>query len=215
MALGKYRCPMPRATGDATDVKERLSALFFAAFKQSRNAMVLVDEERNQVDVNGAYLALLGYRRDELLGRPVYSIIVGGPRASEAEWHAAISQSRFTGDTELRRVDGSSVAVQYAATTEIVTGQYLVLFVVLSSSRWGARFRRQPLPDAESGPLSEREREVVRLVALGYTGPEIAAELHITHDTVRTHVRNAAGKLHARSRAQLVAKALAEGVALD
>ena len=58
--------------------------------------------------------------------------------------------------------------------------------------------------------LSEREREIVRLVALGSTGPEIADELHIAHDTVRTHVRNAMTKVGARSRAQLVAKVLGE-----
>ena len=49
--------------------------------------------------------------------------------------------------------------------------------------------------------------EVVRLVALGQTGPEIADDLGIAHDTVRTHVRNAMDKLGARSRAHLVAKA--------
>ena len=54
----------------------------------------------------------------------------------------------------------------------------------------------------------------MRFVALGYTGPEIAAELHISHDTVRTHVRNAMLKLDARSRAHLVAKALGDGAAL-
>jgi PAS domain S-box-containing protein len=201
----------PEQTGD---VRERLSALFSAAFNQSRNAMVLVDEERNHVDMNGAYLSLVGYRRDELVGRPVYSVIVDGPRASAAEWDAAISQGRFTGDTELRRVDGGAVAVQYAATPEVVTGRYLVLFVVLNSSRWGGRFRRKLASEGESVPLTPREQEVVRLVALGLTGPEIAEELHITHETVRTHVRNATRKLHARSRAHLVAKALAEGVVL-
>ena len=51
---------------------------------------------------------------------------------------------------------------------------------------------------------------MVRLVALGQTGPEIADELGITHDTVRTHVRNAMDKVGARSRAHLVAKALGE-----
>jgi DNA-binding CsgD family transcriptional regulator len=107
------------------------------------------------------------------------------------------------------------VAVQYAATTEVVTGRYLVLFVILSSLRWGSRFRRTVPSESGSAPLSEREREVVRLVALGYTGPEIADELHIAHETVRTHVRNAMRKLHARSRAHLVAKALAEGFVLS
>jgi PAS domain S-box-containing protein len=205
---------MPQSTHHAADSKQSLSALFSAAFRHSRNAMVLLDDERNHVDVNGAYLTLLAYRRDELLGRPVYSLIVGGPRASKAEWHAAISQGHFSGDTELRRADGNVVAVQYAATTEVVTGRYLVLFVILTSSRWGPRFRRTIPSESRSAPLSAREREVVRLVALGYTDREIADALYIAHDTVRTHVRNAMRKLHARSRAHLVAKALAQGLVL-
>ena len=41
-----------------------------------------------------------------------------------------------------------------------------------------------------------------------------AEQLHIAHDTVRTHVRNAMAKVGARSRAHLVAKALGEGHAL-
>ena len=48
-------------------------------------------------------------------------------------------------------------------------------------------------------------------MALGSTGREIADELQISHETVRTHIRNAMEKLHARSRAHLVAKALAGG----
>jgi DNA-binding CsgD family transcriptional regulator len=56
-------------------------------------------------------------------------------------------------------------------------------------------------------------REVVERVALGDTGREIAAELGIAHDTVRTHVRNAMAKVGARSRAHLVAKALGEALA--
>src|SRR5436190_13431937 len=48
----------------------------------------------------------------------------------------------------------------------------------------------------------------------GSTGREIAEELQISHNTVRTHAFNAMTKLHARSRAQLVAKALAGGHAM-
>jgi DNA-binding NarL/FixJ family response regulator len=51
----------------------------------------------------------------------------------------------------------------------------------------------------------------VGLIAHGESGPEIADQLHISHDTVRTHVRNAMTKLGARSRAQLVAKSLGDG----
>ena len=96
------------------------------------------------------------------------------------------------------------------AQAEVATGRQLVLFVALSTSRWGRRFRRPISPEPEPGTLSEREREVVGLVASGRTGREIADELTIAHDTVRTHVRNAMPKLGARSRAHLVAKALGD-----
>ena len=190
------------------------SGLFSAAFRQSANAMVLLDERRRHVDANGAYLKLLGHGREELLGRPVYHFIAGGPTASPAEWSAALAAREFTGEVDLLPADGSTVSVQWAATVEVVTGHRLVLFVVLSTSRWGRRFRRDISHESESGALSDREREIVRLVALGRTGPEIADELHIAHDTVRTHVRNAMTKVGARSRAQLVAKAIGDGLVL-
>jgi PAS domain S-box-containing protein len=191
------------------------SGLFSAAFKQSRNAMALLDERRRHVDVNGAYLKLVGYRRDEILGRPIYELVPGGqPRMSPAEWAAALAAGEFTGEAEALRADGTHIAVQWAAHTENVTGQRLVLFVALSSSRWGRRFRRDASSEPEPGTLSEREREIVRHVAGGSSGPEIADELGIAHDTVRTHVRNAMTKVGARSRAQLVAKALGDRHAL-
>ena len=102
------------------------------------------------------------------------------------------------------------MTVQWGATTEVVTGRRLVLVVALHTSRWGSRFRRAPDDGACPRALTAREREVVRLVALGQTGPEIADELGISHDTVRTHVRNAMDKVGARSRAHLVAKALGD-----
>jgi PAS domain S-box-containing protein len=188
--------------------------LFSSAFRQSRNAMVLVDSGRRLVDVNGAFLKLLGYRREEMIGRPLFKFVAGGPQFTPAEWRERLATHRYTGEGRLLAADNATIAVQYAATTEVVTGRQLVLVVTLSSSRWGGRFRR--VTGSGDGPkvLSAREREVVRLVALGSSGPEIADELRITHDTVRTHVRNAMEKAGARSRAQLVAKALGEGLAL-
>ena len=50
------------------------------------------------------------------------------------------------------------------------------------------------------------------MIALGLSGPEIATELHLSHATVRTHVRNAMNKLGASSRAHLVAKAYGDGI---
>jgi DNA-binding NarL/FixJ family response regulator len=115
---------------------------------------------------------------------------------------------RFSGEATLHSSDGTDVTVQWGATAEVVGGRRVVLFVTLNTSQWGAHFRRPAHADGPPRPLSSREREVVRLVALGASGPEIADELQITHDTVRTHVRNAMTKQGARSRAHLVAKTL-------
>jgi DNA-binding NarL/FixJ family response regulator len=62
------------------------------------------------------------------------------------------------------------------------------------------RTRRDGAPAAE--PLTEREREVLALVAKGHSNKEIAALLDITERTARTHVSNILGKLDLASRTQ-------------
>jgi DNA-binding NarL/FixJ family response regulator len=61
---------------------------------------------------------------------------------------------------------------------------------------------------AESDPLSEREREVLRLLALGHTNQEIAALLYISVRTAETHRAHIMQKLGLSSRAELVRYAL-------
>jgi PAS domain S-box-containing protein len=195
----------------ATRAPDGWPALFTAAFRNSSNAMALVDGGRRHVDVNGAYVKLIGHRRDELLGRPIYELVVGGPLASPEEWAAQVSAGDFAGHAELICAGGSCVSVQWGAHPVVATGRQLVLLVALSTSRWGAHFRRTVEPATGTKRLSRRECEIVELVALGYSGPEIAAQLQIGHETVRTHIRNAMAKTGARSRAHLVAKSLADG----
>jgi two-component system response regulator NreC len=55
--------------------------------------------------------------------------------------------------------------------------------------------------------LSEREREVVRLIALGFTNPEIAEQLHVAERTVKTYRARAIEKLGFSSRAEITAYA--------
>jgi NarL family two-component system response regulator LiaR len=62
-------------------------------------------------------------------------------------------------------------------------------------------------------PLTEREVDVLRLVAQGRSNRDIAEELVITEMTVRTHVSNILGKLHLASRTQAALYALREGLA--
>ncbi len=59
-----------------------------------------------------------------------------------------------------------------------------------------------PPPPPLAEPLSERELEILRLVAAGDSNKEIAAALYITEGTVKNHVTNILGKLDARDRTQ-------------
>ena len=68
---------------------------------------------------------------------------------------------------------------------------------------------RPPTPE----PLTEREVEVLRLVARGQSNQEIADQLVISEATVRTHVSNILSKLQLASRTQAALHALREGLA--
>lgn len=64
----------------------------------------------------------------------------------------------------------------------------------------------------DSDPLSEREREVLRLLALGHTNQEIARMLYISVRTAETHRAHIMQKLGLQTRAELVRYALASGL---
>jgi two-component system response regulator NreC len=64
----------------------------------------------------------------------------------------------------------------------------------------------------QADPLSDREREVMRLLALGHTNQEIAKMLYISVRTAETHRAHIMQKLHLSSRADLVRYALANGL---
>jgi DNA-binding NarL/FixJ family response regulator len=68
-----------------------------------------------------------------------------------------------------------------------------------------------PVRDPLAG-LTEREREVMRLLALGHGNQEIAGMLHLSPRTVETHRANVMGKLGIDSRAELVQAALQAGL---
>ena len=68
---------------------------------------------------------------------------------------------------------------------------------------------------AEEDPLSDREHEVLRLLALGHTNQEIAGQLYISVRTAETHRAHIMQKLRLTSRAELVRYALAQGLLED
>lgn len=93
-----------------------------------------------------------------------------------------------------------------AAITRVMAAKILNEFAVLSR-------RVEPVPTASPvSNLSAREREVLDLVVKGATNKEIAAQLCITENTVKNHLRNILEKLHLENRVQAAAFAVREGI---
>jgi DNA-binding NarL/FixJ family response regulator len=86
-----------------------------------------------------------------------------------------------------------------------VTRRLIAEFASLSLTR-----KSVPVPDLVG--LTEREREVMALVAAGLSNDEIAQRLVVSPATAKTHVSRAMGKLGARDRAQLVVFAYESGL---
>jgi DNA-binding NarL/FixJ family response regulator len=59
--------------------------------------------------------------------------------------------------------------------------------------------------------LSKREREIMELLSQGLTGEQVAEKLFLSPETIKTHIRNAMGKLEANTRVHAIAIALREG----
>ena len=69
-----------------------------------------------------------------------------------------------------------------------------------------------PAPRTDPDRLTERELDVLRLVVAGMRNKEIAAALWISENTAKFHLRNILDKLHAQNRAEVVARAMREGL---
>ena len=78
-------------------------------------------------------------------------------------------------------------------------------------------FRRLALGDGAGGAdaprLTERETEILRMVATGLSYKQIATRLVLSHRTVQNHVQNTLGKLHLHNRVELVRYAIEHGLA--
>ena len=100
------------------------------------------------------------------------------------------------------------------AVREVAAGQALLSPGVTRRliAEFTARPERPALTPPTMSVLTQREREVVALVAQGLTNDEIAAELVLSPATARTHVSRAMTKLQARDRAQLVVFAYQGGL---
>jgi DNA-binding NarL/FixJ family response regulator len=120
------------------------------------------------------------------------------------------------------RAGASGFLLKDVAPTEFVKAIRVIaagdaLIAPSVTARLLGRFARLPIPaderhQAALGDLTDREREVLQLVARGMSNAEIAAHLTLAEPTVKTHVSHLLLKLDVRDRAQLVALAYEVGI---
>jgi PAS domain S-box-containing protein len=182
--------------------------VFRTAFERSSNAMIMVDLDRRIVACNEASAVMAGRSARSLIGQSVMTLLDDPTEAPEDEvWRAQVLAGESFGRRRIRRPDGSTRIVDFAMQATRIGERMLVLAVCLHE----LSTHRSDRPH-EPAVLTAREREIIHRIALGDVSAQICAELHIAPDTVRAHVRNAMAKTGARTRAQLIAIALSDGL---
>jgi DNA-binding CsgD family transcriptional regulator len=176
--------------------------------------MALIDNSRAHIEVNRPARLLLRLSLAQLRQLHLDDLTPPAELSTlEAAWNRLQRLGSVSGLYRSRFADGSELLCVYAALANVLPGRHLAVF---QPADWpedelgkvDLHGADQPLP----GPLSPREREVLTWVAGGYDLQQIAEELTIARNTVRTHVRNALRKLHARNRPHGVAVAMYLGL---
>jgi two-component system phosphate regulon sensor histidine kinase PhoR len=130
-----------RPERDLQDAEARYRALFEGAV----DPILVADAEGRYLDANPAAAGLLGYTRDELLGLRVADVVAGGVDSVEAEYARFLQEGRWSGELEVRRRDGSTVAVEARATAVVLpTGPlYISILRDVSERRAAEQMQRE------------------------------------------------------------------------
>jgi PAS domain S-box-containing protein len=191
---------------------------FRFVFEQSRVPMALVDRDRRYVAANEAALELFQYPLEQVIGAFAGNSAGDGDRGTtDALWEQLLHTNELYGEGVIIHASGAPMRVTYVAHATAVAREWLALFVALSAhfEPDGAELINTAESDAKvplGKPLTSREREVVRRLALGASSRQVAADLYLSPATVRSHVRTAMVKTNAHTRAQLVAIVLGDGL---
>jgi PAS domain S-box-containing protein len=193
---------------DAIEAARRESRdQFRQLFQHASDAVVLSDDEGLVIDANAAACNLYGLTLDELSGRTMLEF-APPERVGELDelWKGLRAGTQVTGESEVVSASGTRHAVELRARPGFFAGRHLVIITR------GAEGSEAPQPQRVAAPrLTEREREVFRLLALGFSGAEVAERLVLSPHTVRRHVEKGIARLEAKNRVQATAIALSRG----
>jgi len=172
-------------------------------------------------DVEAAIRTTRGYKPDVLvldLNMPGGSSLDAIPKILEASPNTKIAVLTMQNEPAFARQALSAGAMAYvlkeAADDELVTAvRRAAMGETYLNPQLGARMAAEPpQPSGPPDDLSEREVEVLRMIALGHTNAEIAEQLFLSIRTVESHRAHIQQKLRRSSRADLVRYALDHGL---
>jgi PAS domain S-box-containing protein len=179
------------------------------SIRSSLLPMVIADDERRYVAANPAACLLLRLPEEAVLRLSVDDLTPPEVRGHVDElWAAFLREGTRRGTFELQMPDGPRLAVEYSATAHVEPGRHLSILMFPLTVGEG-----EPDPGRGESPelLTDREREVLNLVAMGMGSTWIASALGVSSSTVETHVRHCLRKLHARNRAHAIAVGIRRG----
>ena len=187
--------------------------------------MVLEEQPDMQVvaeagDGEGAARYALGHKPQILvldLNMPGVSGLDAIPRIQEASPATAIIVLTMQAEPAFAREALQSGAKGYVIKQSAASELVGAIRAVIAGDTYinpslGARLAAEPAPEGPPDDLTPRETEILGLLALGYTNPEIADQLVLSVRTVETHRANVQRKIEASTRAELVAYAVANGL---
>ncbi len=181
-------------------------------FTRSGSAMLLADDERRYVDANPPACELLGLTREEILEKRIEDL--SPPELKDqvpAIYQAFIEAGSQAGPFTMIRSDGTEIPCSYSASANVVPGIHLSIMIPAELADPELDVVEEEAEPEETARLTDREREVLTLLALGESNATIAKQLHLSSETVRSHTRSARLRLGAKSRSHAIALALATG----
>ncbi|MBX5450921.1 MAG: hypothetical protein IRZ24_12700 [Thermogemmatispora sp.] len=190
-----------------------LSARLLLATGQARQASLLLDEIQRQAQRYGRGRGLLQARL--LLARAYAQ--QRDPVLASTHLCQALEQGQVEGHRRLFLDEGQELAVLLRELLPRVRGQILRAYAESLLEDFASAQGRQPsiIAVAEAAlpePFSAQELRILRLLVVGYSNAEIARELVISVNTVRTHVRHIYQKLNVHSRHRAIAAARRYGL---
>jgi len=179
----------------------------------STSAILLADDSRTIVEANDRVCEMLAIERGELIGMKIEDLSAPELRAAAPEmFEAFLKTGSQAGPFTLVRKDGSSVSCCYSASANIAPGLHLSILVPTELADDELDSITEETTAGDNAPhLTDREREVLTLLALGETNQTIAEKLHLSPETIRAHTRSARLRLGAKSRSHAIALALQSG----